>query len=129
MQEALFELRGLHLDELGEPEDALEGPGRNALIKNLGRTRIRVGMLLALDGQGVFLGLDGEVRLRKSSNRDGHAIGIVASPLDIVGRIGVAAILKAGRLVKQREQAVEADGGTIKRGKVKRAHSISSCEA
>ena len=42
--------------------------------------------------------------------------------LDVVGRIAGAAV--GGCLVEQRKEAVEADGGTIKRGKIVGTHRV-----
>ena len=58
MQQSVLERRALHLDVLGELEDALEGAGRDALVENVALVLVGFGLLLTLDRQGVFLGDD-----------------------------------------------------------------------
>src|SRR5882762_6785521 len=84
----------------------------------------------ALTVQGIFLRLDGKLGLRESCDRDRNAIGFLAGPFDIVGRIGrTAATFEARRLVEHRKQPVKADGRAIKWGKIECTHGISSFEA
>src|SRR6266481_8369529 len=128
MQEAVLQFCSLHLDEVRKPEYALERPCRYALIEKLRFAGIGFANLFTLHGEAIFLCLEGKLRLGKSRNRDGNAIRILASPLDIVGRIGWTT-LEADRLVEHRKQPVKADGGAIKRGKIESTHGISSFEA
>src|SRR6266436_3928128 len=128
MQEAVLHFCGLDLDEIRKPEYALERPCRYALIEKLRFAGIGFANLFTLHGEAIFLCLEGKLRLGKSRNRDGNAIRILASPLDIVGRIGWTT-LEAHRLVEHRKQPVKADGGAIKRGKIECTHGISSFEA
>ena len=65
MQEAVLQRRALHLDEIGKLEHALEGARRDALIQGLAGFLFGLGLLLAADGEGVFLQLDVELRLAK----------------------------------------------------------------
>ena len=121
MEQAVLERGVLHRDEIGELEGALEGARGDAAIQHLGLVlAVLIGGLLALDRQGVFLGDDRKLVLREAGNRNGDAVGVLAGALDVVGRIAGAAV--GGRLVEQREEAVEADGGTIKRGEIVGTH-------
>src|ERR1700686_4603014 len=112
VQETILEARAFHLDEIGELEYALEGARRDALIEDLAALAFLLGVFLAADGQRVLLGYDGQLRLIEARDRDRNAVRILAGPLDIVGRITGSGALEA--LIEQREQPVEAEGGTIK---------------
>ena len=59
---------------------------------------------------------------------DGHgdAVGVLAGALDVVGRIGLAAVRLRER-VEHREEPVEADGRAIERGKINVTHGVFSC--
>src|SRR3954453_8841183 len=121
MEQTVLQRRVLHLHEIGKLEHALEGARGDAAIEHFGiLLAVLIGDLLALDGQGVFLGDDGEFALRETGDRDADAIGVLAGALDIVGRIAGAAV--GGCLIEQVEKTVEADGGTIKRGEIVGAH-------
>ena len=61
MQETVLQRRALDLDEIGKLEDALEGARRDALIKGLAGFLFGLGLLVAADGEGVFLQLDIEL--------------------------------------------------------------------
>jgi len=65
---------------------------------------------------------DGELFLGEAGDRDRDAIGILAGPLDIVGGIAVAAVRIC--LVEQGKEAVEADGGTVKRREIVGTHRV-----
>src|SRR5580700_4413370 len=112
VQETVLEARAFHLDEIGELEHALKSARRDALIEHLAAVAFVLGVFLAADGQRVLFGYDGQLRLIEARDRDGNAVRILAGPLDIVGRIAGSGALEA--LIEQREQPVEADGGTIK---------------
>ena len=60
MEQAVLQARALHLDVVGELEAALEGARGDAAIEHLAAF-LGLCFLLALDGQGVLLGLDREV--------------------------------------------------------------------
>ena len=53
--------RALDLHEIGKLEDALEGARRDAPIKGLAGFLFGLGLLVAADGEGVFLKLDIEL--------------------------------------------------------------------
>src|ERR1700722_18249667 len=129
MQEAVLEMRAFDRDVVGELEHALEGAGSDALIEHVGFVLVGFGLLFAVDGQRAFLGHDRQLGLGEARYRDADAVGVLAGPLDIVGRITGRAAFEAGYLVQQREQLVEADGGTIEGGKIKRSHGMSSKRA
>jgi hypothetical protein len=63
-----------------------------------------------------------KLALREAGNRDADAVGVIAGALDVVGRVAGAAV--RGGLIEQGEEPVEADGGTIKRGKIVGAHGV-----
>src|SRR6185369_2557927 len=123
MQEAVRELRAGDLDVVGKLEAALERAGRDALIEHLTLLLVALLLLLAADRERVFLGLDRQLVLRKARNRNRDAIGVIAGPLDVVGRVGRR---RFNGVIEHREQTVEADGGTIKGSKVESSHGISS---
>src|SRR5208282_3881383 len=124
MQEAVLELGALDLDEVGELEHALECTRRDALIEHVAALLFLLGVLLAADGERVFLRRDRELGLAEAGYGDGDAVLIVPGPLDVVGRITGGCALEP--LVEQREQPVKADGRTIKGCKIESSHGISS---
>ena len=126
MQETVFESGALDLDVLGELEDALEGAGGDALMEHFALLLLGLRLLLTLDGQRVLLGLDRKIGLGEAGDRDGDPVGVLAGPLDIVGRVGRAAAFEARYLIEHREQPVEADGRTIEGSKIECTHGISS---
>src|ERR1700722_2320449 len=124
MQETVLKIRAFYLNAVGELERALEGAGRDALVKHVAVLLLVLVALLAADGKGIFLSDDGELRLGKARYRDGDAILIVAGAFDIVGRVTGCRAVDA--LIEQRKQAVKPDGGTIKRCEIESSHGISS---
>jgi len=123
MEQAVLERGVLHLHEIGKLEGPLEGARRDAAIEHLGLVLvIFIGGFFALDRQRVFLGDDRKFALRKAGDRDADAIGVLAGALDVIGRIAGAAVGRC--LVEQGKEAVEADGGTIKRGEIIGTHRI-----
>ena len=64
--------------------------------------------LLAGDGQDILLDFDIDVVSSEACNRHGHAIIILADPLDIVGRIGRR--LEICDIVQKLAKPIEADG-------------------
>src|ERR1051326_4388350 len=124
VKQAVLEARALDLDVVGELEAALERPRGNALVEHFaGLLGLR--LLLAADRQGVFLGLDREVGLGEPGDRKRDAIGVLAGPLDVVGRIARRAV-DARDLVEQGKQPVETDGRTIEGSKIECAHGMTS---
>src|SRR5580658_2549864 len=126
VQEPVLERGASDLDMLGELEDALERARRDALIEHLALLLLGLGLLLALDRQGVLLGLDRDLGLGKARNRERDAVGVLAGTLDVVGRIGRAAILEARYLIEHRKEPVESDGRAIEGSKIESTHGISS---
>src|ERR1043165_164528 len=121
MEQAVLERSVLHDDEIGELEGALEGAGGDAAIEHLGFVlAVLIGDLLALDGQRIFLGNDGQLVLAEARHGYRNAVGVLAGALDVVG--GIAGASVGGRLVKQGKETVEADGGTIKRREIVGTH-------
>src|ERR1051326_5438591 len=111
VKQAILEARALDLDVVGELEAALERPRGNALVEHFaGLLGLR--LLLAADRQGVFLGLDREIGLGEPGDRKRDAIGVLAGPLDVVGRIA--------------RRAVDACGRTIEGSKIECAHGMTS---
>ena len=102
MQEPVLELGALDLDEIGELEYAFERARRNALVQDFAGVLFRLALLFAADRERVFLQFDIELVLAEAGNRDRDAVGVLAGPLDIVGRIGRGGINRAG-LVEQVE--------------------------
>src|SRR5262249_34213733 len=75
------------------------------------------------------LRLDRQLGVGEAGHREGYAIGILAGPLDVIGRIGRTAAFETRRLVEHGKQPIEADGGTIKGGKIESTHGIVLLEA
>src|SRR5580704_16358866 len=124
MQQAVLELGALDLDEVGELEHALERARGDPLVKHVAALSFLLGVLVAADGEGIFLRDDRQFGLAEARDRDRYAILVLAGPLDIVGRVPGSAALDA--LIEQRKQPVKADGGTIKGCKIESSHGISS---
>src|SRR5581483_9470499 len=104
--------------EIGELENALEGTRGDTAVEHFGFFLAILGRdFLALDGKRVFLRDDRKLALGEAGDRDRNAIGVLAGTLDVIG--GIAGRGFGGSLIEQGEEAVEADGGTIKRSKVK----------
>src|SRR5215472_1616851 len=126
MEEAVLKRRAPDLDVLGELKDALECARRDALVEHFAFLLLGLGLLLTLDRQRVLFRLDRDVGIREAGDRYGDAIGVLAGPLDVVGRVGRAVAIEARHLVEQRKQPVETDGRTIEGSKIERTHGISS---
>ena len=71
-----------------------------------------LGLALAVDGQDAVAHFDVEILLGEAGDRQGDAVMILVGALDIVGRIARGAF----GLIQKIKQAIEADGGTEKRG-------------
>ena len=97
MQQAVLEHRALHHDMIGELEPALEAPRSDAAMEE-GRVLL-LGPLLAANGKGVLLHLDGEVALAETGDVLANAILILADPLDILGRVARSLPLERGERV------------------------------
>src|SRR4029079_6585676 len=83
-------------------------------------------LLLATNRERVLLHLDGEVLLAETGDRHADAILVLADALDVVRRVARSVALEGAKGVEQRAEAVEADGCTIKWGKIKAPHVTSS---
>src|SRR5215471_8130219 len=66
VKQAVLERRAADLDVLGELEDALERACGDALVEHLALLLVGLGLLLALDRQGVLLRLDRNVGLAEA---------------------------------------------------------------
>ena len=82
--------------------------------------------LRSLSRHGTALcGVDhGVVMLAEAGHSDADTVGVLAGPLDVVGRITGRAVLTD--FIEEGKQPVEADGRTIKGGKIESSHHISS---
>src|ERR1700730_3846010 len=87
VQEPVVERGAFDLDVIRELERALEGTRRDALIKDFAARLLVAGLFLALDRQRVFLRFDRKVVFAKARNGNRDPIGVLASALDIIGRI------------------------------------------
>src|SRR3990170_6726386 len=124
MQQTVLEHRALHHDMIGELEPVLEAPRSDAAMEE--GAVLLLGPLLAANGKGVLLHLDGEVVVTETGDGHADAILILADPLDIVRRVARSLALERGERVEQRAEPVEADGGAVKWGKIKVPHDTSS---
>src|SRR5262245_6810541 len=122
VQESVLEARALHLDVVGKLEDALERAGRDALIEHLTDGLLVLRLFLAFDRQRVFLRFDRKLVLAEAGHRHRDAVGILAGPLDVVGRIARSGL----EAVEHGEQSVETDGRTIEGSKIESSHGITS---
>ncbi len=120
MKEPVLQGSALDLDMLGKLEATLESTSRNAAMEEPVRFAFRLAAL-ALDGQHVLARFDGQFAVLEARDGHGDAVGVVARSLDIVGRVALGIIDPSGS-VQHLEQAVEADGGTIQRGKINVTH-------
>ena len=89
VEQAVLEACAGDLDMVGKLEAALEGAGGDAAVEHLAAALLLLFLLLALDRQDVLLGLDVEVALAEAGDRQGHAVGVLAGALDVVGRVGL----------------------------------------
>src|ERR1700680_4469945 len=94
----------------GEREAALEGASGDALVEDLVGV-LAVRLLLAADGEGIFLRLDRELLVGETRHRKGDAVGVLAGALDVVGRVARRRI-HAPERIEERKQAGVAGGGT-----------------
>src|ERR1700730_6723550 len=108
-QEPVLQARALDCDMVGELEATLEGPRGNALVEHVAGLRLVAGLLLAADRQPILLRLDRQIAIGESGDCDRDAIGVLAAPLDIVGRIARGRAFHAVELVEHGEHPVEAD--------------------
>ena len=113
----------LDLDVVGKLEHALESASGDALVEHLADV-LFLHLLLALDGQRVFLRLDRQLVLAEAGDGYGDAIVVLAGALDVVGRVARSGL----KAVQHRKQPVEADGRAIEGSKIESSHGISSCE-
>ena len=121
VKQAVLKVRTSDLDMVGQLEAALEGARGDALVQELGLGFDLLG-LLAGNGQGVALGLDGDIGWGEAGDRHGDAVGVLRQALDIVGGIGRG--LEGRGFVKHAGETVETDGGTVKGGQVKHGHTL-----
>src|SRR5690606_14654256 len=70
--------------------------------------------LAASQAQHASLDLQFQIRLMEAGRRHHNAVGIVATLLDVVGRVGTAAIVAQGRL-EEVVEAIKTDGLTEQR--------------
>jgi len=109
---------------VGKVEPPLEGTRGDAAVK--------IGAALLLfafrapggDEKRVLLHLDVEVVLGKARHGDRDAPGIVAGLLDVVGRVGRGGLSVGENPVHQVGNLIEADGCTVERCKIERAHVV-----
>src|SRR5262245_11079174 len=105
MQQSVLEARALDLHMVGKLEDALEGTSGNALIEHFA-VLFFLGLLGALDRQGVFFRFDREFILAEAGNRDSDAIIVLTGPLDVVRRVARSGL----KSIKHGKEPIEADG-------------------
>src|SRR5262245_52717232 len=122
VQESVLEGRALDLDVVGQLEDALERTSRDALIEHLAVVLLVLRLFLAFDRQRVFFRFDRKLVLAKAGDSHRDAVGALASPLDVVGRIARSGL----EAVEHGEQPVETDGRTIEGSKIESSHGITS---
>src|SRR5215470_4834562 len=103
VQESVLQRRALDHDVVGKLEDALERARRDALIEHLAAVLLVLHLLLALDGQGVLLGLERQLVLTEPGHSYRDAIRVIAGTLDIVGRVARSGL----EAVEHGEQPVE----------------------
>src|SRR5262249_37441957 len=94
----------------------------DALVEHLTAVLLVLHLLLALDGQGVLLGLERQLVLGEPGHGDRDAISVISGTLDIVGRVARSGL----EAVEHGEQPVETDGRTIEGSKIESSHGITS---
>src|SRR5262245_22315720 len=122
VQEPVLEGRTLDLDIIGELEDALERTRCDALIEHLTAVLLVLRLFLAFDRQRVLLRFDRKFVFAEARHSKRNAVGVVAGPLDVVGRITRSSF----EAVQHGEQPVETDGRTIEGSKIESSHGITS---
>src|SRR5258707_11748655 len=75
LQQTVVKRSALDLDMIGQVEPTLERPRRDALVKEFA---LRLLGLAAFDRQHVLLGGNGDLVGRKSRNRQGYLIAVLA---------------------------------------------------
>src|SRR5262249_44897967 len=104
-----------------ELEAPLERTTGDAAIEQVLRSLLL--RLLAGDRERALLRGDLDVVLAEAGDRHGDAIGVLAGPLDVVRRIARNMVVTAQSRIHQLREAIEADGGAEKGGKVVGTHS------
>ncbi|CVI63557.1 hypothetical protein AGR9A_Lc40478 [Agrobacterium salinitolerans str. Hayward 0363] len=123
VEEAVLQGSGLDLDMVGKLEATLESARGDTAIKKLPFRGFLIRGFLGFHSQRIGAGFDAEFVLIETGDGHGDAIGVLAGPLDIVGRIGLG-LFGLAESVKHREKTVEADGGTIEGGKINVTHGV-----
>src|SRR5690606_36607451 len=111
----------VHLNIVGQLKAELEGPLGNAAVEEFTGLVGGLGRFGALDYKVVFLGLDGDVAIGKTSHCNRDAVGVITCALDIVGRVGLGFL--PDQIVEAVEDPVKADRGAIEGGKIDGLHS------
>src|SRR5690606_6501229 len=118
VQQTVVQFGAHHKHVIGQLEGMLEITRRDTAMQEVARTLF--GLLAAGDFQRVALGFNVDFFTGKARNRHRDPVLVLAHQLDVVRR--VARLRITLRIIEQLGQTIEANGGTIKRGKVKSTH-------
>src|SRR5690606_32277220 len=110
VQQAIDQRGALHFDVVRQTERQLEGPLGDALVQVSDLLAITLALATS-QAQHASLDLQFQIRLMETGRRHHNAVGIVATLLDVVGRVGTAAIVAQGRL-EEVVEAIKTDGLT-----------------
>ena len=108
MQQAIFQAGTTDLDEIGEMEAAFESARGDTAVKGFGILVRLLIALLASHLELVAMSLDLDLVLRETGYGHGDSVGVIASPLDVVRRIGLGTFRLSQR-IKNGKEPIETD--------------------
>src|SRR3984893_18582098 len=126
VQEPVLQPCALDQNMVGKLDATLEGPLGNALVEHVAGLLLVVGLFLAADRQRVFLPFDRKIGVGEPGDCDRDAKGVLAAPLNIIGRIAGHRAFHAAELVEHGEHPVEADSRTVEGSEIECTHSMTS---
>jgi hypothetical protein len=109
------------LDILGELETTIKAAPGYTLIEKMRRFDVFFLFAAALNRKHTFPDFDAQVVFAKAGNGQRNPVVVFVGSLDVVGRIARTRIVLTYR-VEHVGEAIKADGGTEKRGKIKATH-------
>ena len=121
MQQPVLKLGTAHDNVIGQHEAAFKTTAGDAAMQETAGFFWR-GLGAPNHRQRVLMGGDVQICLGKPSHGHGQHIAVIGGLFDIVGRVTPGIGTSTGR-VHQPRQAIKANGGTEKGGKISSVHS------